>query len=764
MRKVVFVILITVLGLCCSAQEFSFPTASCHGFKIISQRDNSISISHQIKSIRINDGKIILNNFNIYEENTPSLPSNSSYILIPNDSNPKIKLTSFKKKEIEDIELIHDSKNEFETSDLFKMSDTINIRGFNFIILNISPFHYDKDNNCLSVFYDINLEISYGTRNIAYGEDKYRDKEWDNILRDMALNNEMIDDFDYDRNVKNILENDLEGCQYLIVTPDNNGISQWADTLAKFRNEQGILTKVLSINEIGENLPMNIKNYFNDIYKNWALVPSAILLFGDYSLDKTQSITSFYLKDHPETNLSYLTDNKFVDFNNDDLPEICVARIPAATPEQAKLIVNKTIRYETQPSTNPDYYDKPITAMGFEESRWFQLCSEIIAGYFEKNGKNPSRLNAIYSGKPDSVWSTADNTDVIVNFFGPDGLDYIPSDLRHLTNWNADQNELTDAINKGTFLIQHRDHGQYQAWTNPYLSNMEINTLINDDLTFVMSANCRTGNFNYGEGDDDCFAERFLRVENGCVAIVAASETSYSFVNDTYVWGFYDYLWNDFIPSYGNNNNKLQYPAFANSSGKYFLKQSSWPYLDDNKKITYNLFHFFGDAFLKLNSEMPQTININYPKEIDSETTSFQITKNADVSLCLSVNGRIIALSTSDDSIININAQRSGTKIKVVATKQNHFRHEGYISVKSNLDSDALNIYPNPATDFVNIESIGIKRIDIYNNVGQKVKEIDNSEVSSEIIHLDCGSLKKGLFHLDVIYEDKRVCKALIVY
>ena len=69
-----------------------------------------------------------------------------------------------------------------------------------------------------------------------------------------------------------------------------------------------------------------------------------------------------------------------------------------------------------------------------------------------------------------------------------------------------------------------------------------------------MSTNCRTGNFRYGEGNNDCFAERLLRIENGAVAVIAASETSFSFVNDTYVWGFYDYLWNDFMPNYGSNN------------------------------------------------------------------------------------------------------------------------------------------------------------------------------------------------------------------
>ena len=551
----------------------------------------------------------------------------------------------------------------------------------------------------------------------------------------------------------------LEGCYYLIVTPNNEGIAQWADTLAKFRNEQGILTKVVSLNEIGKNYPVNIKNYFNNIYKNWDLVPSAILLFGDYNLDDTKGISSFYLNDHPD-GLSYLTDNKLVDFNNDNLPEITIARIPAANAQQAELMVKKTIRYECNPSSNPDYYDNPLMVMSFDESRWFQLCSEIIAGYFEKINKHPNRQNTIFAGTPDSLWSLAKNTNIITDFFGPDGLNYIPSDLRHITNWNVNQDDLSSAINNGTFLVQYRGHGQYQAWTNPYFSNNEINNLNNEDLTFVMSTNCRTGNFSYGEGNNDCFAERLLRIENGAVAVIAASETSFSFVNDTYVWGFYDYLWNDFMPNYGSNSTTFKYPAFANTYAKYFLKQSSWPEFEFNKNITYNIFHYFGDAFLQLNTEIPQTINISYPKEITTEQTSISIKKDKDTQVALSVNGKIIAVSTDNDSIININPQKNG-RIKVVATKQDHYRHEGFIEVKSLLSSDDLNIYPNPTKDILFVESKGINKIEVYNSLGQMLMEFNNN-ASDEKISIDCSTLKNGLFHLHFIYEDKIVSKSFV--
>jgi hypothetical protein len=95
--------------------------------------------------------------------------------------------------------------------------------------------------------------------------------------------------------------------------------------------------------------------------------------------------------------------------------------------------------------------------------------------------------------------------------------------------------------------------------------------------------------------------------------ILAASETSYSFVNDTYIWGMYDNMWPQFMPAYGAMYEERGIlPAFGNCAGKYFLQQSSWPYNTENKEVTYYLFHHHGDAFLTLFSEVPQQLAVNH--------------------------------------------------------------------------------------------------------------------------------------------------------
>ncbi len=165
-----------------------------------------------------------------------------------------------------------------------------------------------------------------------------------------------------------------------------------------------------------------------------------------------------------------------------------------------------------------------------------------------------------------------------MNVFGPNGLDYIPSSPSALGNWSGGNNgDILDALNNGSFMLQHRDHGFEQGWGEPAFSNSDINNLTNTDLTFIFSVNCLTGKYNMS---GECFTEKFHRHtyngENaGALGLIAASEVSYSFVNDTYVWGMYDYLWPDFLPQYGSAvDNVGFFPAFANAAGKYFLNSS----------------------------------------------------------------------------------------------------------------------------------------------------------------------------------------------
>ncbi len=191
------------------------------------------------------------------------------------------------------------------------------------------------------------------------------------------------------------------------------------------------------------------------------------------------------------------------------------------------------------------------------------------------------------------------------------GLGYIPATPAELGGWSGGTaTDVVNAINSGSFMLQHRDHGYYQGWGEPAFTSTNINSLtnVNNQLPYIFSINCQTGAFHYSS---ETFTEKFHRhtyggQNSGALGVMAATEVSYSFVNDTYLWGVMDNMFPDFMGYTSTFPVSYVMPAFGNAAGKHFLYSSSWPYNTSNKQITYRLFHHHGDAFMTLYTEVPQ--------------------------------------------------------------------------------------------------------------------------------------------------------------
>ena len=301
-------------------------------------------------------------------------------------------------------------------------------------------------------------------------------------------------------------------------------------------------------------------------------------------------------------------------------------------------------------------------------------------------GKEPVRINAIYDGDPEvDPWSTATNTSTVVGIFGPNGLSYISASPSEMGGWSGGNAiDVNNAINSGAFMLQHRDHGGITGWGEPDYDTGNLNGLNNEDLVFVFSINCLTGKYN---SPQTCFAEAFHRHDHGALGLIAASEVSYSFVNDTFVWGMYDNMWKDFLPQFGVAPSESDWirPAFANAAGKYFLQQSSWPYNENNKEVTYNLFHHHGGAFSTVYSEMPQQLTVSHDGELLSGLELFTVTADEGALIGLTVDGEVIAsvLGTGTPLEIVIPQQIPNNTMKVTVTKQNYYRYSADVAIIS---------------------------------------------------------------------------------
>jgi PKD repeat protein len=730
------------------AQNFSYSDSwGKAGFNLVDSKSGSVGVVYSIpqfgleafpvngqpmKSLNL-PGAFLFN-----DEGMPNLPGQGRYIAIPQGAVAKLKILSQRTEVMHNIDLSpapnipaenddHPlkyvknpsvyTKNAYYPAEPVKISGHQQIRGVDVVMLGITPFQYNPITKDLIVYRDIKIQIDFEGGNGHFGDDAYRNRFWDPILQDALLNPTSLPVIDYNKRFQSYSKKTTsDECEYIIISPDGSDFVHWADSLSIFRNQQGILTHVFTLTDVGGNTTSAIESFINNAYNTWTIKPAACLLLGDYGTDQSSNVISPLKTLSGET---FPSDHIYADVDNDNMAEIVFARIVANNDAQLTTMCSKILNYERNPPMDTSYYQHPITALGWQTERWFQLCSEVVGGYFRtKLGKHPVRINAIYQGSPGPIWSSTD-PNAVVSYFGPSGTGYIPQTPAEMPCcWSGGTAaQINTAIEDGTFLLQHRDHGLETGWGEPYYRNPNVDQLQNTKPTFVMSINCLTGKYNLSY---DCFAERFLKhlyngQNSGALGLVCPSETSYSFVNDAFVWGMYDNMWPDFMPSYGTTPaSRGADPAFGMVAGKYFLQQSNWPYNSGDKMITYYLFHMHGDAFFRLFFEKPQPLTITHDPEIPEGGTTFTITANDSADIALTVNNQIIATglgSASGPVVITIPPQTAGTMILLTVTKQNYLRYQDFVPVTNgqlitNFSASATDICPGSGIDFTD-ESTG---------------------------------------------------------
>ncbi len=643
------------------------------------------------------------------EVGAPNLPGNGKFIAIPQGAKAVLEIVSMQTETYQNINVVPSHNIPFETSDdpliyeknpeiyntngyypaePVKLSEISQLRGVDFVILGITPFQYNPVTKELIVYKNIEVNVRFEGGTGQFGDNRVRSRWWDPILSDNLLNYNILPKIDYaKRFADNAANSDDDECEYIIISPDGADYQAWADSLRKFRSEQGILTKVFTLTEVGGNSTTAIEAFINNAYNSWSEPPAACLLLGDYGYSATNNILS------PIHNNYCASDNIYADVTGNNLPEVVFARMTANNNDQLTTMVTKCLDYERTPPTSMSYYGKPITACGWQTERWFQICAESCGGFWNNElGKSTERINAIYSGTPGSTWSTAQNTSTVVNYFGPNGQGYIPATPNTLGGWTGGNSTMiNNAIENGSFMMLHRDHGNTTLWGEPAYSTVNIGQLDNDELVFVFSINCLTGKYNMS---GECFAEKFHRhTKNGhnagAVGIIAASETSYSFVNDTYVWGMFDNMWPDFMPDYTTTPaSRGVLPAFGNAAGKIHLAASSWPYNTGNKVVTYHLFHHHGDAFQVIHYDMPQDISMTHPSSFAPGTSSITMTATPGTLIGISMDGELIGSGTAAMGSVTIpltTTLQVGDIVKIVGTNQNFKRYEALVPVEDML-------------------------------------------------------------------------------
>ena len=344
-----------------------------------------------------------------------------------------------------------------------------------------------------------------------------------------------------------------------------------------------------------------------------------------------------------------------------------------------KNIFDKIRAYEEIPTTDTLFYKTGLNCAYFQDEgnpknyadRRFAQTSEEILQYVTSQGKT---VNRVY-------YTKNENTPLCWND-GKFGFgDSIPTYLQKPAfDWCGKASDIINYINTGAFYVLHRDHGMPTYWVDPYFNKNHISQLTNQNkLPVVFSINCQTGRY-HESSTTDCFAEAFLKEsDGGCVAIYAATGSSFSGYNDALSIGLFNAIWPDpglgfSFPGDSVLGNITPPPSPTYELGQILevgmaRMQETWGAIPETErykfrlKYTRELFHVFGDPSMQIYTDCPVSIqtpnvfrmdNIVYVEVKDGDARiSFYdpLTKNVDtfygdnISYPISSNDMIICIS-----------------------------------------------------------------------------------------------------------------------
>lgn len=292
-----------------------------HGLTLLQQNPNGVSLNFSVKefgfSDRIINGEMmkeleLSGNMLQNDEGAPNLPSISRYIAVPNGATAHVEIASSRTQVFQNIDMAPApripletergqlqynknlsiySKNAFFPAQPVFISETRKMRGVDVVLLNVTPYQYNPVTRELIVYRDIKVNVTFTGGTGEFGDSRLRNRYWDPIIKDNLLNAASLPVIDYNLRTAQRAASEDTGFEYLIIVPNDPVFKKWADTIKAFRTEQGILTGIVTLQQVGGNTATIIENYINNAYNTWDIPPIAVLLMADYGTDANNSIT-----------------------------------------------------------------------------------------------------------------------------------------------------------------------------------------------------------------------------------------------------------------------------------------------------------------------------------------------------------------------------------------------------------------------------------------------------------------------------------------
>jgi hypothetical protein len=264
--------------------------------------------------------------------------------------------------------------------------------------------------------------------------------------------------------------------------------------LKTLRESQGLSVALIDVEDIydefsyGTKTPQAIKDFLTRASTSWLTPPRFVLLVGDASFDPRNYLDLGNQDFLPTKTLdtAYMetaSDDWFVDFNGDGLPDMAVGRLPVQTAEDDITVLTKIISYDQAPAG--DWATEALMVADQNDSFDFENGSREVSDLL------PEQM---------TVWSV----------------------YRGQAGDEAARTAILGSVNEGKLIVNYMGHGAVDLWRGNVLTVSDADSLTNGSaLPLVIGMTCLNGFFQtpYVES----LAEALLKAENGGAVAVWTS-------------------------------------------------------------------------------------------------------------------------------------------------------------------------------------------------------------------------------------------------
>ncbi|HLN52257.1 MAG TPA: C25 family cysteine peptidase [Lentimicrobium sp.] len=370
--------------------------------------------------------------------------------------------------------------NTFWPENIAQMSDPYIIGTTRGISLHFYPVHYNPVTHTLRVYHHISVSVEYSDEQGINELTRYTSSA--NLPMEHLTDSHFINQQPSSPSGRYSMVNEENGRMLVIAHPDFIGTME---PFIMWKNQKGIQCEIVDVTSIGNE--EQIREYVAEYYYNNGL--TYLLLVGDEKFIPSNQAN----KGLSDIRYGYIS-------GDDHYPEILVGRFPCTTAEDCRIMVERTINYEKNPSAKADFNNFLGIGSGSGPGDDGELDYEHIRKIATL--LNPSiypDYNELYDGSRGG------------------------NDL----NGNPTAALTAEAINKGMGAIMYLGHGSINTWLTTGFSTTNAYKLENTEThPFIWSAGCNNGAFN----DATCLAEGFLRASidgkpSGAIAALMSSAT-----------------------------------------------------------------------------------------------------------------------------------------------------------------------------------------------------------------------------------------------